>query len=74
MRPENVEVSAHETKKEFGKFTISWNGTWPFNTVFVLMSRWHKKGTFLDSSQGWQEIKQVQLHNCLLILKACYFF
>lgn len=62
MRPENVQVSAPVTNKESGKFTISWNGSWPLNTIFVLMSRWHKKGImFLDSSQqSWEEIKQVQ--------------
>ena len=63
MTPENVHVSAAPVtnKESSGKFTISWNGTWPLNTIFILMSRWHKKGMFLDSSQGWEEITQVQI-------------
>lgn len=61
MRPENVQVSPPKTKKESRK--VSWNGTWPPETVFIIFERWHKKGMSAaqGTSQGWREFKQVQI-------------
>ena len=61
MRPENVQVSVPERKKRSQNYTISWNGTWPFATVFVVMAKQQKKGSSSDTDapQDWKEVKQV---------------
>ena len=59
MRPENVFTAT--TKNE--SRTITWNGTWPPETVFVVFARWQKKGVsvYQGTSQDWREFKQVQI-------------
>lgn len=61
MRAENVQVSVSERNKKSQNYTIFWNGTWPFATVFVVMARQQKKGSSSDTDapQDWKEIKQV---------------
>ena len=61
MRPENVQVSVPERKKKSQNYTIFWNGTWPFATVFVVMGKQQKKGSSADTDapQDWKELRQV---------------
>lgn len=61
MQPKSVHFSTPTTKKE--PRTISWNGTWPPETVFLVFVRSQKKGMYMsqDTSQDWREFKQVQI-------------
>lgn len=61
MTPENVDVST-TNNEDTQNFSITWNGTWPSATVFVVMVRQMKKGVTPDvaPSHGWTELKQVQ--------------
>lgn len=70
MRPENVQVSTPTTNKESRTVIIIWNGTWPSDTVFVVMARWQKKGMSAaqSASQGWRELKQVQIKHVELVI------
>lgn len=59
MKPENVQVSVPERNKKAQSnnyYTISWNGTWPTGTVFVVLAK-QQRGSSLEDS--WTEIKQV---------------
>ncbi|XP_020605527.1 anosmin-1-like isoform X2 [Orbicella faveolata] len=69
MRPENVQVSPPKTKKESRK--VTWNGTWPPETVFIIFERWHKKGMSAaqGTSQGWREFKQTILQSITVELQ-----
>lgn len=60
MRPEDVQAVVVSKRKKIAdlNYTISWNGSWPSSTVFVVMSRQQKKLTSLDSE--WTEFKQSQ--------------
>ena len=62
MRPEDVQAVVVSKRKKITdlNYTISWNGSWPSSTVFVVMSRQQKKLTSLDAE--WAEIKQVCSH------------
>lgn len=62
MRPEDVQAVVVSKRKKITdlNYTISWNGSWPSSTVFVVMSRQQKKLTSLDSE--WTEFKQVCQH------------
>lgn len=58
MKPENVQVAAPVKNKRYEN-TISWNGTWPSSTVFVVMVRQWKKGKSTDANTVWIELMQV---------------
>ena len=62
MRPENVQVSFPDSRnKKSQNYTISWNGTWPSSTVFVVVAKKQTKSSSSeshDNSHDWTEIKQ----------------
>ena len=59
MKPENVQVAAPVKNKRLENYTISWNGTWPSSTVFVVMVKQWKKGKSTDANTVWIELMQV---------------
>lgn len=60
MRPESVQVSIRRHA-----YIVSWNGTWPPGTVFIVMSRQTEKASSSNSTpaDAWTEIKQTTSHS-----------
>ncbi|XP_068736034.1 anosmin-1-like isoform X3 [Montipora capricornis] len=60
MRPESVQVSIRRHA-----YIVSWNGTWPPGTVFIVMSRQTEKASLSNSTpaDAWTEIKQTTSHS-----------
>ncbi|CAH3123485.1 unnamed protein product [Porites lobata] len=74
MKPENVQVAAPVKNKRLENYTISWNGTWPSSTVFVVMVKQWKKGKSTDANTVWIELMQTTLQSVQVNLQPLVWY